>query len=104
MTRRHYESTQLKRYERPKLIRRSWRYRLHRWARRVGRRIDAVSGWIRMWLLLTLGAYFTVAVFTGPGSGLLPEPWDEIICAFGAVAVTVWEIWYRFVPAESKKK
>lgn len=56
-----------------------------------------------MWLLLTLGAYFFVAVQTGPGSGLLPTSWDEVICFCGGIVVVGWQAW-SMIPADVRKE
>ncbi|MET0532736.1 MAG: hypothetical protein ABW171_00790 [Steroidobacter sp.] len=103
MTRRHYDSPKLRRYAQRKLIRHSWRYRLARWARRASRRMDTFSGFVRMWALLTLGAFFVVVWLAGPGSGLLPSPWDVIVGWIVGVIVVVWTAWSKSV-RENKKK
>ena len=92
MTRRHYDSAKLQRYARRKQIRRSLRYRVRRWMRRPTR-LDAFSGHVRMWALATLVGYLVLAGVIGPGSGLLPSPWD-VIASFvvGGLAV-VGQMW-----------
>ena len=93
MTRKHYDSVKLRRYARRKIIRRSLAYRLRRWARRAAPRIDTISGFVRIWLLLTLAAYFVAVWLRGPGSGLLPSPWDRIVGWIVGAVVTGWQAW-----------
>lgn len=104
MTRKHYDSPKLRRYERRKLIRRSFRYRYRRWARRVGPRIDAISGYVRWWALATLATYFVFVYASGPGSGLLPSPWDEVVCFIGGVLVVAGQAWNAFSEGIKKSK
>jgi hypothetical protein len=69
----------------------------------MGRRLDSISGWIRMWALLTLGAYFIAVIFTGRRSGLLPPPWDEIVSGIGAAALGMWNAWKSQKPAKLER-
>jgi hypothetical protein len=96
VTRKHYDSPKLRRYEGRKLVRRSLRHRFRRWARRVGPRIDTISGFVRWWALATLVAYFTFVSAYGPGSGLLPSPWDEVVVFIGGVVTLGGQVWNAF--------
>ena len=95
MTRKHYDSKKLTRYQRRKIVRESRPYRFRPWLRRnrVLQRLDTVSTHVRYLSLSTLFVYFTIAISTGPGSGLLPAAWDGPVCWAGGIAFTIAQAW-----------
>lgn len=100
MTRRHYDSKKLKRYQRRKVVRQSWRYRFWKWQRRnrVLQRLDTLSTHVRYLSLGALAAYFYAVLATGPGSGLLPPPWDSRVCWVGGIGLTIAQVWSIVAP------
>ena len=95
MTCKHYDSKKLTRYQRRKVVRHSWRYRVSRWMRRnrVLQRLDTLSTHVRYVSLGALGVYFLLAIELGEGSGLLPPPWDSRVGWAGGIGVTIAQVW-----------
>lgn len=106
MTRRHYTGAKLRAYENRKPVRRTFGYRLRRRLRRWVRsgRIDTVLGYVRMWVLMTLVAFFLVVTFASPGSGLLPPPWEGVVAWLGGSAIMGWRAWQVWRDETSSKK
>lgn len=85
----------LSRYERRKLIRRSFPYRARRWLQKsvMVKRIQSIAGWLGMLAMLIGGGLLVLIYVAGPDAGLLPSPWAAAICFGVGAAKYAWQGW-----------
>jgi hypothetical protein len=85
----------LSRYQRRKLIRRSFPYRARRWLQKsvMVRRIRSIAGWLSMLAMVIGGGLLLLIYAAGPDAGLLPPPWTAALCFGVGAAKYAWQGW-----------